>query len=326
MGKHSSSICEHDGEIYLAYYQGEKEDWDQHVIVLKQVEGEWLTFKEFQHGSGNPVIFSWQGHLYIAMTQFREETKGIENCHVLWANTDLHIYQFNHVGSTVFEIAEYPYCACRIAPFEYQEKLLLPCYDESRGEGLILEMDKMFGKPVHEEGGNKSLVRHSIVQSNKTQVIQPTLFKDKHNSLMMLARNFGYGRYHRKSGVILGVNTTSRNWMCKLITEIPNWNDSILAIPRKDIYWMVYSEECYRKKLILRNESGTSKRILTKDHGSYPNYCVTKEGNIKICFTEYADRMVPFINREIMVITFSSKMKKLEEENISEPAYPYLGM
>jgi hypothetical protein len=70
---HASSICEHNGEIYTAWYAyKEKEHEGGQIVVSKynKTTGDWpkgqFILKSTQGAStGNPVIFSYQGSLHI---------------------------------------------------------------------------------------------------------------------------------------------------------------------------------------------------------------------------------------------------------------------
>jgi hypothetical protein len=306
--QHSSSICYHRNNLYLAYYDGPEEGWEQKAKVLKHDKhsNRWKTIKTFGYGTGNPVIFSWNNRLFLALTIFRNEVKGIENLSVLWANTDMVLFSYNDSQKEWRPIAWHPYCACRCAPLICKNKLLLPCYDETRREGIVFSLGNY---------PDVTLTRYAVISSNKHPLIQPTLFI-KNNHLFFYARNFSNAGEHNYKAFEGKCKTSTEDDILKCLVKksiIPNHNESLLVIPYNKSTLLIYNAGASRRKLVTTEISaGAKPKILAEltgketEFGSYPNYCIDNTGNLMICFTGYNSK--EYDTRKIRLKTFNKNM------------------
>lgn len=309
---HSSSIAWFEDSLYLAFYICEKEGWSQRVVILKKEDDQWTFCRMFEPGTGNPVLFVWKDELYIALTKFRPETEELVNVHILWAHVDYHIYAVSFGTSGSPPHAVYPYAAGRIAPLQCDSRLLLPCYDEGLGTSLILFIDNSFIS-----SGN--LRRHSLIKSG-IRNIQPTLFSNTEGKLCLLTRDFAVGFNGKAKGEVgFGIYSKEERIWRFGGSGIPNYNDSILAIPRDgELPVLVYNQSQSRTNLVLVNMCEQKEIMILTDekypYGSYPNYCYLPEEELAICYTVYSDRFGR--EKSIKISYFNSKIEWQRQEVI----------
>lgn len=309
--KHSASVCWHKGEKYIAYYMCEHEGWTQVVHVVKtdknnQLKTVLLT-KEGK-GYGNPVIFSFNDNLYIAMTKFRSEFRQTSNVSLLWRNTDMFLYHL--IGKKFQLITVYPYLGVRCAPYIYGDKLFLPCYDETRKEAVILQM-----------GSKHTIIRYCIFGNQKFQVIQPSIIVNT-NELWCICRNFQRPRTNN-SVVEFHIDfRATHNLPTIEYSKFPNYNESVLLFCNKENYYAVYGNKNERKELVIvkinkstREESESVKININSIKGCYPNYCWNPDGTFDLVYTSYDVSLSKFTN--IQIVNYDSNLKELSRSKIA---------
>ena len=305
LGKHSSSIAYYDRSLYLAYYEGPHEGWDQQVVVKKKSYpgGEWKRVWTFKGGTGNPVLFTYKKSLYMTNTIFRPEMADVMHVGKLWANTDMEMRvlavdgaEIHINGKPPYDI--YPYIGCRCAPLIINDRCFLPCYDETLGHGVILEV-------IQQEAWKPHLIRKWVF-TNEGPMIQPTLFPTLDGTIAMYCRNFAYPM-HKGQKAIYGKYRKGYDVWDIGYGTIENYNNSILAIPRNnkdggiERPWIVYNKDPERSKLVLKDSKNEEWKISSLDeYASYPNYCTTPDGIVHICFTAYGEKR--FVNNNIKIV------------------------
>lgn len=305
--KHASSVCVFDDAFYLAFYDCEREGWTQKVKILrKEPDGDnkWEFYREYDEGTGNPVLFNWQDEMFIAMTKFKdnEETRKIIDVSVLWSLTDLEIYVAGNASiASQPPIAKWPCLGCRNVPLAVDDLLLLPCYDETLRFGVVLQIEKDFIR-------TGALSRHSVIGihrhfqhmnvapyaskieklydelgSKPVDIIQPSLFLDE-EVLVAFSRSFRHlgGKEHK---AIVSKYDHRFGW-ANFNSTIPNHNESCDAFSWNKENWVIYNDQELRKKLTIASLKTNKKLELAEGlFACYPSHCFDPEGGLYVCFT-----------------------------------------
>jgi len=313
--KHSASVCWHGGCKYLAFYDCEGEGWTQTVRVLKQDSlGVWkqVLCTAEGAGGGNPVIFEYCGRLYLAMTKFRHELKGVTHVGKLWANTDLLMYNIVESERSMKLVMHYPYLGVRCAPTVCDGYLFLPCYDESRGEGVVLQFNR-----------NMLWTRNGIIAKSGCRIIQPSLIANQKGSRIkidFLCRNFT-PRFQRTQNQAFQGSYTEPGRILVQHSKIPNYNESVCIFNSDTHNYVMYGElEGRTHFMIRRRQIGETEweRVhkLNADHakGCYPNYCWNPDGSMTVVFTVYDGPLSG--ETKIAMVQFDQSLKELDRDYI----------
>ena len=282
---HSPTCCLYKGEIYVAFYAGERECVNQRVFIFKKQKGEFVLVKKLPIGSGNPALMVMHDNLFCAYSVFTKPM--INNVFDLWQTTYTSV---EHVASGDKYVLS-SYCCPRNNPYVLSNgDTLLPCYDENIERGMLFHI-------------SKNNVDRAVCMFNYP-VIQPSIFKIE-DRLHLLFRNFNRAiRNNPEERFTLSCQfgfSPARNKMVfsdLRKTEIPNHNESVATVSdSKGIPLVAYNAVQGRRELSLgflkkNEETGviSADQILQlneDEKGSYPNLCYNKAGQLIAVFTSY---------------------------------------
>jgi hypothetical protein len=323
MGKHSSSVCEFGGQLYIAYYQGVCEGWSQEVVVLRKDKfgGKPTKILSLEGGYGNPVIFEHNGQLILACTKFRNEVKNITNVNVLWTHADTLInsvdgWQNNGQHNTLF-----PYLNTRAAPLvcgKGDSDTLLPCYDEMAGGCAVMRLSG--GKDKNYEL-NRGLC-WSFPDKN-VKAIQPSgILRPPEWLFIMRNHAFAYQPGHKPITPVCVFNLISHKFTFGMNDEIPQHNESAILFANPldgNEPWVIFNAEAYRQSLTIAPladpKSDKQKMVLNAIPGkggrvwgyaSYPNCCAINNGQeLVVCCTVSKDKTKGFDGNQIRLVKIS---------------------
>jgi hypothetical protein len=301
LGQHSASVCIHKNKVYVSYYKAQCEGWGQEVVIKYRTADGFIEPEicgDLRSGDGNPVIFEVDGELYLAVSRFKDEMCDENNVHLLWKNTNMHVFWLlhNQEGNkdviVLVEVGSYPNCAPRCAPLVYsdgeEESCLLPCYDETAGQGLLITVN------------DKSIHRGGLIKC-PYKIIQPTLMQDGER-IIAWARVFDREQLEEEQLAYCGISYMTYDWA--MVSEPsmrpPNHNESLVVFKHNDHPYLVFNEKPIRTNLVLMGER--KKRLLLHQtkYASYPNFCL--DGDlVHIVFTVYNAR--GFENNSIQMVT-----------------------
>lgn len=343
MGKHSSSVCFYKGHFYVAYYETpQSEGWQQEVVVLKNpFSSEPTVTCRLQGGYGNPVVFVHNDLLLLACSRFRDEVRNIEDCRVLWAHADLLLYS---LGDKARLLDKYPYMSPRCAPISLPcvdnakaFETLLPTYDEMAKVSALMRLLPVTRETIGAEG--LKINRGLIFNHPTIPMIQPSAICAD-DTWTIYGRNFGYPY---KPGCppitpVIGYKIISHKLVHGINENIPNHNESVLLfqnVEDKNEPYVVFNDGPGRTNLTIGPvdpAAGRSKIVLnaiaghpyTKyGHGSYPNYCNSKDGLV-VCCTVYDDKSgTGLTNQYIRLARMSSESGQLNIVEVRDLTVKY---
>ena len=298
---HSSSCVNYKGDIYIAFYAGEKECVNQRVYIFKYKKDtkEYVLYHKLNYGTGNPVLFILDQDLYCAYSVFTKKMK--TNVFELWETCYTAITKINEEECS-FILSTY--CCPRTNPFYLKNGVILGCYDEQIQRPMLFIINNQ-----------KETSRHVDIDQNKS--IQPSVFS-LNNDLFMINRNFGLEKNKCPLSKVLYSESFKKIVFKKEeFSDITNHNESIATFNDKENCFIVYNKNKKRRDLTLgllsiKNEVLVSEDLLklnSTKFASYPNICLNNKGQLVICFTAYDDS----INREfhIEIITISNDLERI---------------
>lgn len=308
---HSASCCYYDGDLYVAFYAGERECVKQRVFIYRKKKGKNMSFfKALPMGSGNPVLMSVGKELYCCYSRFTRPMTN--NVFELWRTCYTSVEQIS--GETNKQYVLSTYCCPRCNPYTMDNGVvLLPCYDEEIAKGMIFSI------------GENILLNRYFLANHDSRVIQPSLFKYD-NAFMIFYRNFtrrlsnspekayafySKGWYSQAQGTLV--------FSSPQLTNIPNNNESIVGINDKDGNALtVFNNKPGRQELTLGLIRPSSKGIPESDNllilndsekASYPNCAFNGKNQLVICFTSY-EKSINSLS-SICIATVSTNYKKV---------------
>jgi hypothetical protein len=318
---HSPTCCYFKGDLYVAFYAGERECINQSVFVFKKDKrGKFSLFYKMKEGTGNPVLFTVNDHLYCAYSVFTRPF--INNVFDLWRTTYTSILNLSEeVIDEDKAILLSTYCCPRVNPYYFQDgSVLLPCYDEEIKRGVMFHIGK-----------SKFITRG--IQLSKHPVIQPSIYFQ--NGFKVLYRNFQHPRPKNQSFAPYGkiALSNAQNRILFSDTEystIPNNNESLIAFnDDSGETYVVYNAKEGREDLTLarlvENELGqpTPEPLLklnTEKKASYPNWSYNNKGQLVIVYTSYGETGGGINSgSKIAIATVSKNYKKVLNTKFLEP-------
>ena len=300
---HSSSCINYKGEIYVAFYAGERECVNQRVYIFKykQDTKEYVLYHKLNYGTGNPVLFTLNEDLYCAYSVFTKKMKG--NVFDLWQTCYTAITQINEEG---YDFILSTYCCPRTNPFYSKNGVILGCYDEQIQRSMFFIINEY-----------KETSRH--VDMDQHKVIQPSIFS-LNDDLFMINRNFGLEKNKCPLSKVLYSESLKKLVFKKEgFSNIPNHNESIATLNDKENCFIVYNKKKKRKDLTLgllnmKNELLDSEDLLKLNNtsfASYPNMCLNNKGQLVISFTAYSDSNSRDKDFHIEIVTISNDLDRI---------------
>jgi hypothetical protein len=303
---HSPTCCLYKGELYVAFYAGERECVNQRVFIFKKNKSKYELVKKLPEGSGNPALMVVNDSLFCVYSVFTKPM--INNVFDLWQTTYTSVINVETDDKYVLST----YCCPRNNPYSLNNGgVILPCYDENIERGVLFY--------IHNNNVDRAVCMFNY------PVIQPSVVK-LDNQLHLLFRNFNRTNHARENErCVIACRfgfSPARN---KLVfsdlmkTTIPNHNESVATINDSDeVPLVVYNAVQGRQELTLgilqKNDEGVigADPILQLNEdvrGSYPNMCYNKQGQLIVVFTSY-DKGINLGSR-ICVAKISKNYKKV---------------
>jgi len=279
---HSSSVCYHNNALYLAFYCGPHEGWEERVILLKKTDDEWVKVLELPLGSGNPVLITINSNLFIAYSQFKGGTEDIKNVPTLWTLCDTYIAHV--VGKSYKNVAFYQNLCPRCNPVYFNNSCIVSLYDETMhtATNIIFKTDEADSNRVQ-------LGRHSFIGRQKEMHIQPSLYINNGGVIAFEARN--HSRYSNYSIVGSYQDTISGSyWDVEYDMNRYNFNESVVLFNYHKKIYRIYGNTAGRTDLMLQEENNPNFnpiKLNELNRGCYPNACKLPEDQFMVCFTEY---------------------------------------
>jgi len=273
---HCSTVCGLNNGSLLAWYSGKAECLDdQSVCILfinKDTQKQTNKIIKIGNKTGNPVLISNDNSIKLIYSKF-EPCEEIKRLTDKWKYCSTWMQNISIINEEI-KLTEKPICIAksnkhylgRCNPITYQNKMLLPLYDELNRKGVIVEVNENSISPIGEIGDH---------------MIQPTLWEEN-EKLHSLSRNFGnyksFSQYsYSKDG--------GKTWSKPISSSILNNNSSLHVIRYNKENFVIWNNTSgkYRRNMVIgklttKNGSPCAKplQILNSDNGSYPSMHATK--------------------------------------------------
>jgi len=303
---HCSSIAEDDDGYWITYYYGRECSDDQRVTVgFAKDPGIILEYKDFDYLTGNPIVWCFEGQVYLMYSFFTDETEDgakIEYGGGLverWKNCRNYLAKLNYRNGNIEceELGEIPGSyglLARCQPLVEDGRVLIPLYRESNPVCKIWEFNggKLF--ELSEFGGVfdgcvEMLERDHLSFGNLGYgyAIQPSLTSHEGRYLAFcrnVCRPFS-NNTKRNSWVFKSDDCLI--WYGPYTSGIPNHNNSLVVSGD----YVVFNTNKYRSDIWLYNFK-TKRRVSLnyqisgyRNSFSYPNMMWDQWGNLHIVHT-----------------------------------------
>jgi hypothetical protein len=308
----------------LAWYSGSGECRDDQSVYISfcNAKGEYTDPVRVGDKTGNPVIWSHRGHIYLLWSKF-EDTGDIRSIVDRWKFCSLWIQRVElqdeitlvdepvmiaspeshllgrcnplFLGQTSWSTDEGPGTLHADSACDY----LLPLYDEVTRNGVIykVRIDDVTENqldPVH-----KRVIHTTRTGNIGIDMIQPTLWLGKAvlpsypQRVHSLSRNFGAKTFRRTRCKYCYSDDSGETWSEPQETDIPNRNSSLHAIHYNGYDLLLWNDTNGLSRINLRlgklsfiDDIPEVEMIATiGEAGGYPSMCVDAADNLHMTFS-----------------------------------------
>lgn len=309
---HCASIAQDGSGFWLVNYFGRECTDDQRVVIgYAKSHGKILDYIKLDAKTGNPLVWNFNGSIYMMCSQFTDSTEdgtpidyGLATVN-RWKNCKNYLFKLRFDGISIVkekygEIFGTYGLLARCQPLIEDNRVLLPLYREQDPVCQMWEFTIDDGNPkiekLSEFGGIDDRLRklcadNDLYMGNLGEgvAIQPTIIRND-DRYVAFCRNVCRSS-SQKSGAWISISDDCVSWDNMKICEIPNHNNSIAAITYYGVGdLLVFNTTRTRNTMILYNtKSGNRMNIghpfNCKASYSYPNLMIDAEGNLHVVHT-----------------------------------------
>lgn len=296
---HCSTVCGHGKGAFVAWYSGSgecRDDQSVHIVFIDE-SSEKSDVVRIGDRTGNPVLWT-QGNDAILLWSKFEDTGNVQRIVDRWKYCSLWIQRLTYtneiemLGDPVKIAESNQHLLGRCGPIQTKSgHLLLPLYDEMKGECVIFAGSKILLPEPSLQLEERSRFGH--------RMIQPTLWEetvDGQTKLCSLSRNFS--RDGKRSFFCESTNDGT-TWSEPVPSGLYNRNNSlhVLRWGGENIVLWNDTNSRYRNKMTLgmigelipypgfNIIKAVPVSVVGPQYGAYPFMCVDANGHLNFTFT-----------------------------------------